>query len=157
VPSGEPVQIVERALDVLLEELVARKYAMTHHSRTSGKESEDPACIPAHVRRAVYIRDRGRCVFVGTTGHRCGERAFLEFHHVRPRAVGGRATVENITLRCRAHNGCEVDLFFGPHKRYGVDSVREGAAPYGRVGHDTFSFRHEKRRYCGDTGARPRV
>ncbi len=157
VPSGEPAQIVERALDVLLEELVARKYAMTNHPRTSGKGSEDPACIPAGVRRAVYIRDRGRCPFVGTQGHRCRERAFLEFHHVLPRAAGGRATVENIALRCRAHNGCEVDLFCGPHQRYGVDSVNERAAPYGCVGDDTFSFRHERRRYCRDAGSQPRV
>jgi hypothetical protein len=33
------------------------------------------------------------------------ETRFLEFHHVVPRAAGGRATADNIQLRCRAHNG----------------------------------------------------
>jgi hypothetical protein len=50
------------------------------------------------------------------------ERAFLELHHVEPYAVGGGATVENIELRCRAHNAYEARLFFGP------DVVREERA-----------------------------
>jgi hypothetical protein len=50
---------------------------------------------------------------VAKTGRECRERAFLEFHHVRPYAVGGEATVENIALRCRAHNKYEADLFYG--------------------------------------------
>ena len=41
------------------------------------------------------------------------ETAFLEFHHLEPYAVGGESTVENIQLRCRAHNRYEAQLFFG--------------------------------------------
>ena len=37
-------------------------------------------------------------------GRRCTERTFLEFHHKRAYAQGGRATVDNISLRCRRHN-----------------------------------------------------
>jgi len=50
--------------------------------------------------------------FTGTRG-RCTERGFLEFHHVVPFADGGSATVENIQLRCRAHNQYESELWFG--------------------------------------------
>ena len=74
--------------------------------------------IPAAVRRDVWRRDAGRCAFVGAEG-RCGETAFLEFHHVEPYAAGGEASVENIELRCRAHNLYEARLFFG------ADVVRE--------------------------------
>ena len=97
--------------------------------------------MPAHVRRAVYVRDGGRCAFVSVEGHRCGERRFIEFHHVMPRAAGGKATVENIQLRCRAHNGHEVDLFFGPGKR----RVRGDAAGGGgtRPGTSSRSRMHE--------------
>jgi hypothetical protein len=63
------------------------------------------------------VKDSGRCAFVSVDGHRCGERRFIEFHHVIPRAAGGKPTVDNIQLRCRAHNGHEIDLFFGPGKR----------------------------------------
>ena len=41
---------------------------------------------------------------------------------MEPYAVGGAATVENIELRCRAHNAYEARLFFGP------DVVREEGA-----------------------------
>ncbi|HEY8367958.1 MAG TPA: hypothetical protein VIM86_01445, partial [Thermodesulfobacteriota bacterium] len=58
---------------------------------------------------------------------RCTERGFLEFHHVRPYAVGGAATVANIELRCRAHNGYEAERVFGP---WGESQVREPVAVY---------------------------
>ncbi|MGQ0568430.1 MAG: HNH endonuclease [Armatimonadota bacterium] len=41
------------------------------------------------------------------------ERGFLEFHHVVPYAAGGEPAVDNIQLRCRAHNGYEAELDFG--------------------------------------------
>lgn len=135
VPDGDPAEIMSRALDALLDDLLKKKFALTGRSRPAGRnENGDPAYIPAEVKRAVFIRDGGRCAFKGTHS-RCGERAFLEFHHVIPRACGGQATVANIELRCRAHNGCEVDLWFGPGKRFrhreegetrhgGVEAVR---------------------------------
>ena len=70
--------------------------------------------IPAEIKRAVWLRDLGRCSFVGTTGRRCGERGFVEFHHVRPYAAGGEATLDNLQLRCRAHNAYEARAYFGP-------------------------------------------
>ncbi|HEV7498717.1 MAG TPA: HNH endonuclease signature motif containing protein, partial [Vicinamibacteria bacterium] len=68
--------------------------------------------LPSHVQRAVWRRDGGQCAFVGRKGHRCTERTFLEFHHIVPYALGGRATVENISLRCRRHNQYEAELVF---------------------------------------------
>jgi hypothetical protein len=70
---------------------------------------------------------------VGPDGHRCGERSFVEFHHVRPYAAGGPCTVDNIELRCRAHNVYESETFFGPAREYGGVgasdvAVEEGAA-----------------------------
>lgn len=69
--------------------------------------------IPAAVKRAVALRDAGRCAFAGQAG-RCVERGALEFHHVVPYAEGGKATAENIQLRCRAHNQYEAEQWFGP-------------------------------------------
>ena len=66
----------------------------------------------------------GCCAFVGNE-ERCRERAFLELHHVEPYAVGGGATVENVELRCRAHNVYEARVFFGR------DGVREEGASWG--------------------------
>ena len=78
--------------------------------------------IPAAVRRAVWERDGGRCAFIGASGRLCGEVGFVEFHHRVPFADWGEATVENIALRCRAHNQYEARLDFGP------DLIREHEA-----------------------------
>jgi 5-methylcytosine-specific restriction endonuclease McrA len=78
--------------------------------------------VPRAVKREVWRRDGGQCAFVSTTGRRCTERTFLEFHHVQPYAKQGPATVANISLRCRRHNQYEAQLIFGPH---GSSNVRE--------------------------------
>ena len=117
VPSGDLAQIFDRALTALIDDLVRRKFAATPHPRGRRGQAKDSDYVPAEVRRTVYVRDGGRCAFVSVEGHRCGERRFIEFHHLIPRAAEGKATVENIQLRCRPHNGHEVDLFFGPGKR----------------------------------------
>ena len=126
VPSGDLAQVFDRALTALIDELVRRKFAATPHPRGRRGQAKESDNIPADVRRKVYVKDGGRCAFVSIDGHRCGERRFIEFHHVIPRAAGGKATVENIQLRCRAHNGHEVDLFFGPGKRRLRGDVRDG-------------------------------
>ena len=74
-------------------------------------KSKGSRYIPSAVRRAVWKRDGGRCAFVGAEG-RCTERGFLEFHHVEPHAVGGAVIVENLELRCRAHNLHEAEHYF---------------------------------------------
>src|SRR5712691_10896611 len=71
----------------------------------------------AKVQRAVWVRDLGRCAFIGTSGHRCNERRFVEFHHVDPYILGGEATVDQIALRCRRHNDYEGRLYFGKRRR----------------------------------------
>jgi len=116
VPNGDMAEVIDRALTVLLEDLARKKFAAT--ARPKPKQvvtaSSKSRHIPARVKRAVWLRDGGRCAFVGKGDRRCKERGFLEFHHVRPYAVGGAATENNIQIRCRAHNAYEADLFYGP-------------------------------------------
>jgi hypothetical protein len=114
VPDGNPDSIIDRALTLLLEDVARRKLAATSNPRSSGRTGSGSRHIPAQVKRAVWLRDDGRCAFVGSRGRRCSERAFLEFHHREPYAIGGEPTVGNIALRCRAHNLHEDELLFGP-------------------------------------------
>jgi len=65
------------------------------------------------VLRDVYARDGGQCTFTSPAGHRCSERGNLEVHHVRAFALGGEATVDNLKLLCRGHNGFFADKDFG--------------------------------------------
>lgn len=131
VPNGDPAPIVDRALTLLVAALEKRKVAAVKGSRTNQakpadtKDGQAPLAgespkrqdarsrqIPAAVRRSVWARDAGQCAFVGTAG-RCTERGMLEFHHVVPYADGGRATPDNLELRCRRHNQYEAERWFG--------------------------------------------
>ncbi|HEX7128380.1 MAG TPA: HNH endonuclease [Thermodesulfobacteriota bacterium] len=127
IPDGDVAQVLDRALTVLVDTLLKQKIAATDRPRAGTLPRPGSRHIPAAVRRAVWARDGGRCAFVSRTGRRCAERGFLEFHHVRPYAEGGPATVDNIELRCRAHNGYEAERVFGPR---GASLVREPAAVY---------------------------
>jgi hypothetical protein len=69
--------------------------------------------VPREVKREVWQRDAGQCAFVSSTGRRCTESTFLEYHHIQPYAKQGPATVANISLRCRRHNQYEAELIFG--------------------------------------------
>jgi len=60
--------------------------------------------IPNQIKRVVLARDGAQCTFKSKDGRRCGERHFLEFHHCEPFGYGGKHSVENITILCRAHN-----------------------------------------------------
>jgi len=123
VPSGDLAQVFDRALVLLVADLKRRKFAATKRTVKSQRVSANARTPSAAVKRAVTARDGGRCRYVAKDGHRCSERRFLEFHHVVPYAAGGRATVDNIELRCRAHNGHEVDRYFGPGWRHSRDAA----------------------------------
>ncbi|PYQ42213.1 MAG: hypothetical protein DMF77_13675 [Acidobacteria bacterium] len=136
VPGGDLAQVFARALDVLVDGLVRQKFAVTSRPGASRGQADDSRNIPAEVKRGAFIRDRGRCAFVGTHHRRCGERAFLEFHHLVPYAAGGRPTLDNIELRCRAHNGYEAERFYGPCRDWVDTGAATGAGTYHM--HDAF-------------------
>jgi hypothetical protein len=113
LPSGDVAQVLDRALDALIGQLEKRKVGAATSPAGSPRASARRRHVPAHVRRAVWERDQGRCTFVGENGHRCEARRFLEFDHVDPVARGGRATVAGMRLRCRTHNQLEAERAFG--------------------------------------------
>jgi 5-methylcytosine-specific restriction endonuclease McrA len=114
VPSGDVPEVLERALDELIAKLEKRKFAATVKPRSNtSRSSANPRHISAHVRKAVWERDQGQCTFVAESGRRCGSRQFLEYDHTDPVARGGQSTVENVRLRCSAHNQLEAERTFG--------------------------------------------
>ena len=117
IPSGDVAQIIDRALTLLLADLARKKVAATDRPRSSKGPARGSRHVPAKVKRGSWARDGGRCAFVGRTGRRCNERAFVEFHHVDPYVLDGTASLDGIGLRCRAHNQYEATLYFGPRLR----------------------------------------
>ncbi len=130
LPNGDVTEIFDRALTVLLANLEKSKLAATNRPRVPSLASKSTRHIPAAVRRAVWARDGGRCRFDGPA-ERCSETGLLEFHHLIPYARGGPTTVENLELRCAAHNRYEAEQCFGLFVRESAEiysSVPVGAA-----------------------------
>ena len=115
LPNGDPAEILDRALTVLVDQIQRRKFAQTKRPRPEKRPHRTGTRhIPAVVRQEVWARDGGRCTFEGSQG-RCRETGRLELHHLVPFAHGGPATTSNIALRCQAHNQFESGQLFGPH------------------------------------------
>ena len=53
--------------------------------------------IPSAVRHAVYMRDQGIC-------QNCGSTRAMEMDHIKPYALGGEHSLENLRLLCRSCN-----------------------------------------------------
>jgi 5-methylcytosine-specific restriction endonuclease McrA len=66
--------------------------------------SKPVGTIPARVRHEVNRRDGGQCTYVHPQLGRCQNRQWLDLHHIRPRALGGKHGLANLTTLCSAHN-----------------------------------------------------
>ena len=142
-PKGELLPLMKRALQVYRSELrktrfgVGRKPRRASSARNSVPQGETPARnidagpanavkrsrhVPANVAREIYRRDDGCCTFVSEDGRRCAAGQFLEIDHVQPWAEGRLETVENLRLRCPAHN------LRSARQHFGDEQVRDAVA-----------------------------
>lgn len=122
-PSGDLGAILGHAIALLHKQIRKQKFADCEKPRrpavrdaVSSSERESRAIgrkIPASIRRAVAKRDEERCSYATRSGLRCNATGFLEFHHVIPWARVQSHEIDNITLRCRAHNQYAADRDFG--------------------------------------------
>jgi hypothetical protein len=113
VPSHKIEDALERVLEIAARELEKRKFGSTSRLSPVGHRKLDTRYIPLAVKRAVWERDQGQCTFTSECGKRCGARDRVEFDHVVEFSRGGQATVENLRLRCRAHNQYAAEMRFG--------------------------------------------
>jgi 5-methylcytosine-specific restriction endonuclease McrA len=165
MPSDDLERLFEDALDARIREVEKQKLAATSQPRRARRSGKNPRHIPADVRRAVWKRDEARCTFVSESGRRCEATKGLQFDHVLEVARGGEANVQDIRLRCWAHNQYTAEQTFGTdfmrHKRIAAAERRsathsdaphqaprrDGGWPAGGV---------EGAREPGTGGARPR-
>ncbi len=98
-PEGRFEDIFVAALEALLN---LRDPGLWAEGRKTESRTRN---IPKWIRRQVWKRDHGRCVYEASDGRRCAGRKALEFDHVRPWAMGGSSNdPANIRLLCWPHN-----------------------------------------------------
>ena len=112
VPSGDLAEVLDRALDALLERVEGRKLGKTRAPRKA-RSSRVKRYVPRAVRREVVARDGERFSFVAEDGRRCEESGFLELDHVVPVSRGGESGAEGVRVLCRAHNQYEAERILG--------------------------------------------
>jgi hypothetical protein len=107
--------VIDRALTMLLADLEKKRFAKTDKPRKTAAPNTQTRRVPNAIKRAVCERDMDRCTFEDGSGRRCSECAVLEFDHIVPWAVGGETSLDNLRLRCRAHNLLSAEEVFGKH------------------------------------------
>ena len=115
VPSGDLAEVLDRALDALLDRLERTRLGKARRPRAprAAATCADGRYVPREVRRQVVARDGERCSFVAEDGRRCEETGFLELDHVVRVARGGSASVEGVRVLCRSHNQYEAERILG--------------------------------------------
>jgi hypothetical protein len=112
MPGATAGEILEAGLDLLLEKAGKRR-GLVEKPRKEPSPSKSDA-VPAHVRRAVWLRSGGRCEWRLESGEVCGSTHQLELdHHPIPRAHNGPSTEDNIRVHCRPHNLLGARRLFG--------------------------------------------
>jgi len=88
-----------------LIELMAKKILKSPPAPEVAPQPEAPQkrYIPPAVKRFIQNRDRS-CTYTSPEGRRCSSTYLLQFDHIRPFALGGPTTVDNLRLRCATHN-----------------------------------------------------
>lgn len=129
-----PTPTIEAVLDCLVHEFLERRDPERRQARRERRKAraaarqaapptscppEDPNAgvlvsrdVPDELRDRVWVRDGGQCTFVGPAG-RCGAMRGLTLEHLRPFALGGEHSEQNLTLRCVPHNLSEAERIFG--------------------------------------------
>jgi 5-methylcytosine-specific restriction endonuclease McrA len=108
-PSGRAAEVIKHGLRVALDQH-AKRLGLVEKPRKVPRPSRTNH-IPAHVRRAVWLRAGGRCEWVLESGERCDCTRMLEYDHIVALALGGMSTLENVRLACRPHNLAARQVF----------------------------------------------
>lgn len=112
-PKGGLEDVLLHALEFYLDRKDPDRTA-ERPSRPVESDGVERRRIPNRVRKEVWKRDGGLCVFTAPDGTRCGERGGLEYDHRVPWALGGRSSdAANIRLLCRTHNQLMGRRVFG--------------------------------------------
>ena len=119
VPSGKLEEVL---LHVLRAQRKVHRTAALRQPEAGEKDGRDatacrfsrqPTTFPRQCVAMSTEREGGTCAYVGEGHRRCGSTLRLEYQHIVPVARGGRSTLENVTLYCRAHNLLQAEKDFG--------------------------------------------
>jgi len=119
VRNGDPVAILELALDLFIEKYGKRRGAIAPKAPRAKRASVETVPRPAEStsseppkkdrftaedRREIWQKSGGHCVWPMDSGDVCGSEWQLEVDHIDPKAKGGATEPGSARLLCREHN-----------------------------------------------------
>jgi hypothetical protein len=114
VSRADIAEVYDRAVRELIKKMERVRFGACERPRASGASSSNaPRHVSAHLKRAVWQRDSGRCTYTSESGRRCEVTGDVEFDHKTEVARGGEASVDNLQLRCRGHNQHTAEQTYG--------------------------------------------
>ncbi len=102
--SGKGVSIEDLFLEGIEQILAAEGSKKEKMGTRKERGSKNRRYISPKVKKEVLERDGGCCTYRNKDGSVCGSRWSVEFDHIKPVAIGGVSSVENLRLLCRNHN-----------------------------------------------------
>ncbi len=130
--SRELEIVIERALDALIRELENKQWGKTDRPRRSrGTKDGSPS---RKDKREVYERDDAQCAYVSEDGVRCASKAFLQYDHVEPRALGGSGKADESRLLCQRAQLTSRKTDFRPGARGASDRLAPAKVRASRAG-----------------------
>jgi|GEM_PF-4291607 len=60
--------------------------------------------LSAELKHGLFLRDQGQCQFRTKSGRICGEKKFVQIHHLEALWQGGHDEVENLITLCHRHH-----------------------------------------------------
>jgi len=100
------------SLETVFIELV-NKFQSLPKERKAAPVNENSRYVPVSVKRAVAARDNKCCSYVSPDGVQCKETHFLHIDHIKPFALGGKTSSDNLRLLCSKHNQLLAKRTFG--------------------------------------------
>jgi hypothetical protein len=117
LPNGDLMTLLKCGLEAYERELTKERFALGSKPRRSRGVAPAPSAPSA------------------PDGRRCSARRCLELDHIDPWAVRGENTIENLRLRCRAHNQRYARRYYGKSRvEAAVRQARRRRAVAGRSG-----------------------
>lgn len=116
-------ELFDQAIDIALEKIDPVKKAeraekknqkLSVPDQKSCVKKADPKQKPtryisAAIKHQIYLRDQGKC-------QNCGSEKFIEIDHIKPFALTGKNSIENLRLLCRSCNQRKAIEIYGAKK-----------------------------------------
>ena len=81
-----------------------RQHDLKSKKTIPGKKVLWRKALSAQLKHEVFLRDRGQCQFRGVDGKVCGEKKFVQIHHLEPLWQGGKNELGNLLTLCHRHH-----------------------------------------------------